>query len=149
MSATPTEPTASEPTASEPAPTAEVVLHEERLLVGTRRHATERVRVSRVVVTEQRTITVEVRREELRVTREPIADGPALPDAIAAAPQEPIVVILHEERIALTRTVVPVERVTVRVESVAGARDITASLRHEVADVESATAREQESPDLF
>ncbi|MDY0913621.1 YsnF/AvaK domain-containing protein [Rathayibacter festucae] len=146
MSATPTEPTASEPAS---APTAEVVLHEERLLVSTRRHATERVRVRRVVVTEQRTITVEVRREELRITREPIADGSPLPDAIAAAPQEPIVVILREERIALTRTVVPVERVTVRVASVAGARDVTASLRHEVADVESSTAREQESPDLF
>ncbi|NRG42272.1 YsnF/AvaK domain-containing protein [Rathayibacter sp. VKM Ac-2835] len=146
MSATPSEPTASEPG---PAPTAEVVLHEERLLVGTRRHATERVRVRRVVVTEQRTITVDVRREELRVTREPILDGPPLPDAITAAPQESIVVVLHEERIDVVRTVVPVERVTLRVESVSGARDVTASLRHEAVEVASSTAQEQEGPDLF
>ena len=147
MSATPTEPTPTEPTA--PGPTAEVVLHEERLLVGTRRHATERVRLQRVVVTEQRTVTVEVRREELRVVREPIADGPPLPDAIATAPQEPIVVVLHEERIDVVRTVVPVERVTLRVESVAGAREVTEELRREVVDVESSTAREPEGPDLF
>ncbi|OOB92336.1 YsnF/AvaK domain-containing protein [Rathayibacter sp. VKM Ac-2630] len=113
-----------------------VVLHEERLAVSTRRFATERVRLERVVVTEQRTITVDVRREEIRLVREPLEGGDPLPGGGAAAPVEPVVVILHEERIGITRTVVPVERVTLRVSSVAGERDVTEELRREVVDVE-------------
>ncbi|PTL72265.1 hypothetical protein C1I63_05000 [Rathayibacter caricis DSM 15933] len=113
-----------------------VVLHEERLVVSTRRFATERVRLERVVVTEQRTITVDVRREEIRLVREPLPGDDPLPGDGAAAPVEPVVVILHEERIGITRTVVPVERVTLRVASVAGERDVTAELRREVVDVD-------------
>ena len=113
-----------------------VVVHEERLIVSTERFATERVRLERVVVTEQRTVTVDVRREEVRLVREPLPGVDPLPGDGVAAPVEPVVVILHEERIAITRTVVPVERVTLRVASVAGERDVTAELRREVVDVE-------------
>lgn len=53
-------------------PAAEVVLHEERLRVGTRRMPVERVVVRRRVVTEVRHVQVTVRREELEVVRVPI-----------------------------------------------------------------------------
>ncbi|MCM6762353.1 YsnF/AvaK domain-containing protein [Rathayibacter sp. ZW T2_19] len=113
-----------------------VVLHEERLEVSTRRFATERIRLERVVVTEQRTITVDVRREEIRLVREPLEGGEPLPAGGEHSPAEPIVVVLHEERIEIVRTIVPVERVTLRVASVAGELDVTEELRREVVDVE-------------
>jgi uncharacterized protein (TIGR02271 family) len=113
-----------------------VVLHEERLVVSTRRFATERVRLERVVVTEQRTITVDVRREEIRLVREPIDDGEPLPAGTVPPPAEPIVMVLHEERVSISKTVVPVERVTLRVTSVEGEREVSAGLRREVVEVD-------------
>ncbi|WKK71888.1 DUF2382 domain-containing protein [Rathayibacter oskolensis] len=51
-----------------------VIRSEERLEVTTVRTATERVRIRRVIVTEERTVTVSLRREELVIEREPL-DG--------------------------------------------------------------------------
>lgn len=52
-----------------------VVRSEERLDVTTVRTLTERLRVRKVIVTEERTITVTLRREEFVLEREPL-DGP-------------------------------------------------------------------------
>jgi uncharacterized protein (TIGR02271 family) len=85
---------------------------EERMRVGTERRATGRARLRKYVVTEEVQQTVPVRREEVRVEREPITDenrDAALsgPD-ISEAEHE---VILHEERPVTETETVPVERV--------------------------------------
>ena len=120
---------------------ATVVLHEEHLLVGTEVHATERVRLERYVVTEQRTITVDVRREEVRLIREPLVDGPALPADRPAPTREPIVVVLHQEQVVVSKRVVPVERVTLTVHTVTEHRPVDAVLRHEEVTVDEDTTR--------
>src|SRR5687768_13223058 len=53
-------------------PGAETVLSEEQLEVGTEVRPAERVRLRKHVVTEEVTVTVQVRREELVIDREPI-----------------------------------------------------------------------------
>ncbi|PZE64539.1 YsnF/AvaK domain-containing protein [Curtobacterium sp. MCBD17_021] len=112
----------------------EVVRHEERLAVRTELHATERVRLERVVVTEQRTISVDVSHEEVRLTREPITGGTRLPGAEVPV-REPIVVVLHEEQVTVTKTVVPVERVTLSTHRVSDDHVVTETLGHEEVDV--------------
>ncbi|MDQ0676187.1 uncharacterized protein (TIGR02271 family) [Pseudarthrobacter siccitolerans] len=85
---------------------------EERLHVGTEREAAGRARLRKYVTTENVTKTVPVRREEVRLEREPITDanrGAALsgPDIS----EEEHEVILHEERPVVEKETVPVERV--------------------------------------
>ncbi|PZE94133.1 hypothetical protein DEI95_05740 [Curtobacterium sp. MCBD17_008] len=114
----------------------EVVRSEERLAVTTERHATERVRLERYIVTEQRTVTVDVSREEIRLTREPITGGTRLPAGAGDTVREPIVVVLHEEQLVVTKTVVPVERVTLTTHTVTQDVVVDETLRHEVVDVD-------------
>jgi uncharacterized protein (TIGR02271 family) len=102
---------------------------EERLHVETERVPRTRVRLRKVVVTEQRTMTVPVRREEYRLIREPIADGePVTGGSIGADEQE---VVLHEERVVVTTEVVPVERVRLVTEDVVEQREVTGEVRLE------------------
>jgi uncharacterized protein (TIGR02271 family) len=120
-----------QPTHGDDAPEFAVVRHEEHLLVGTEVHATERVRLERYIVTEQRTITVDVRREEVRLTREPVADGHALSADSVVPTREPIVVVLHREEVVVSKRIMPVERVTLTVHTVTEDRAVDAVLRHE------------------
>lgn len=112
-----------------------MIRREERLTVSTQRLATERVRVERVVVTEQRTLTVNIRREELRLTREPLPEGSPIPVGAGTIETEPLVLVLHKEQIAVVKTVVPVERVTITTEMVVEDQEVTATLGGEVVDV--------------
>ena len=95
---------------------------EERLVAGTEVYATGRARLRKYVVTEEVQITVQVRREELRIEREPIADGtlPPVedpdvfgPDDVFGVPGGGTVfeIVLHEERPLVTTEIVPVQRV--------------------------------------
>ncbi|OII37077.1 hypothetical protein BIU98_16615 [Curtobacterium sp. MMLR14_010] len=120
-----------QPTPGDDAPEVAVVRYEEHLLVGTEVHATERVRLERYIVTEQRTITVDVRREEVRFTREPVDGGPALSPDSGVPTREPIVVVLHQEEVVVSKRIVPVERVTLTVHTVTEDRAVDAVLRHE------------------
>ncbi|WP_162803057.1 DUF2382 domain-containing protein [Ornithinimicrobium avium] len=52
-----------------------MTLHEERVDVGTERVQTGRVRLRKHVVTEQKTVTVPVQREEYEIVREPVTGG--------------------------------------------------------------------------
>jgi len=85
---------------------------EERLRVGKETRETGKVRLRKYVTVEEEQQTVPVRREHVRVEREPITDenrdsAMAGPD-IAEAEHE---VILHEERPVAATETVPVERV--------------------------------------
>lgn len=110
----------------EPRPTAgtdeAMTRSEQRLVTGTEVYETGRARLRKYVVTEDVQITVQVRREELRLEREPITD-PARqpvedPDVFGTleefgGPDGGVIfeVVLHEERPVITTEIVPVERV--------------------------------------
>lgn len=133
--------------AEEPAAAAEVPVPEEagvmtafqeRLHVETERVPRSRVRLQKVVVTEQRTVTVPVRREEYRLIREPITDAePVAGGAIGADEQE---VVLYEERVVVTTEVVPVERIRLVKEEVVETREISGEVRRERIDLVDAAA---------
>jgi stress response protein YsnF len=99
-----------------------MVRTEERLVASTEVYETGRARLRKHVVTEQVQITVEVRREELRLEREPIAGSEQAlvedPDVFGTSeqfggPDGGVIfeVVLHEERPVITTEIVPVERV--------------------------------------
>ena len=93
----------------------------------------ERVRLERYVVSEERVITVVVRREEVRLIREPILpdeQSQALPVASSTVGTDHTVV-LREEQVTITKTVVPVERVTLVKRSVIVNEDVTFERRKE------------------
>ena len=95
---------------------------EERLVPGTEVYQTGRARLRKYVVTEDVQITVQVRREELRLEQQdiplsgqqPVYDPDVFgPDEQFGGPDGGIIfeVILHEERPVITTEIVPVQRV--------------------------------------
>ncbi len=110
---------------------------EEKLHVGTEREATGRVRLRKYVVTENVTKTVPVRREEVRLEREPITDanrGDALSGP--AISEEEHEVILHEERPVVEKETVPVERVRLDKDTVTDERTVTEEVRKEEVELD-------------
>ena len=135
----PAETATAEPTV-EPAAVAEaeeagvMTAFQERLHVGTERVPRTRIRLKKVVVVEQRTVTVSVRREEYRLIREPITDGePVAGGVIGPDEQE---VVLYEERVVVTTEVVPVERIRLVKEEVVESREVSGEVRRERIDLE-------------
>lgn len=119
---------------------AAVVRHEEVLHVATETIALETVRIEKYIVTERRTFTADVRREEIRITRTPITDPDEFRSRTDTDPAPPITMVLHEEQLAITTAIVPVETVSIRVTSVPGVHRIDDVLRREeVVIVEHAT----------
>ncbi|WP_187279832.1 DUF2382 domain-containing protein [Quadrisphaera setariae] len=110
----------------------DVVLSAERVDVGVRRVPRERVRVRREVVTEEVTLVVAVRREVLRVEREPLQ---ARTDAQDPGDPLPLEVVLSEERPVVHLEVVPYERVRVGLRAVPGSAPVDVERRREVADL--------------
>ncbi|GAB2583936.1 hypothetical protein Aab01nite_54770 [Paractinoplanes abujensis] len=95
---------------------------EQRLVTGTEVFEIGRARLRKHVVTEDVQITVQVRREELRLEREPIGENHRTPvedpDVFGTldefgGPDGGVIftVTLHEERPVITTEIVPVERV--------------------------------------
>jgi uncharacterized protein (TIGR02271 family) len=112
-----------------------MTLSAERLAVTTRRVPAGKAVLRKVIVVEQRTITVEVAHEEIRLEYVPF-DGStdAAPDergAHLALPE----FVLHAEEVVVSKRVVPTERVRVRIESVTEERAISADVRREQASV--------------
>ena len=116
-------------------PAVEVVLHEERLRVGTQRVPVERVVVRRRVITEVRHVEITVRREELEVVHLPL-DGvqEAAPDG---APRGPLIILLSEEVPVVSLHTRPYERVTVRVDTFSDDQVVTETVSREGADVQA------------
>ncbi|MEU2119955.1 PRC and DUF2382 domain-containing protein [Streptomyces sp. NPDC016459] len=105
---------------------------EEQLHVGTERQEVGRARLRKYVVTEEVQQTVPVRREEVRVEREPITDenrDAAMSGTdITEAEHE---VILHEERPVVQTEAVPVERVRLTTEEQTDEETVTGEVRKE------------------
>ena len=85
---------------------------EEELRVGTETRERGRARLRKYVVTEEQQVTVPVRREEVRVEREPITDA-NLDEATSgpAISEEEHEVTLREEEVVVDKRAVPKERV--------------------------------------
>jgi uncharacterized protein (TIGR02271 family) len=113
----------------------ELVRHEEHLHLSTETVPVETVRIEKVIVTETRTFTKDVRREELRITRTPATGQNSLPPASSNNRALPIVIVLREEQLTVTTTIVPVERITVNVANVISEQHVSEPIRHEHIDV--------------
>ncbi|MFF2554741.1 YsnF/AvaK domain-containing protein [Nocardia sp. NPDC058058] len=102
---------------------------EERLVVNTDREEVGTARLHKYVVEEEQTVSVPVSHEEVRVVREPITDPSAAGRAdIGEAVQE---VTLHADRVRMDTEAVPVERVRLEVEDVAGEQAVSGTVRKE------------------
>jgi uncharacterized protein (TIGR02271 family) len=105
---------------------------EEELRVGTERREAGRVRLRKYVVTEEEQRTVPVRREEVRVEREPITDANV--DQALDGPEiseEEHEVVLHEERPVVEKEVVAKERVRLSTEEHTDEETISEDVRKE------------------
>jgi uncharacterized protein (TIGR02271 family) len=108
---------------------------EERLNVGTESVPAGRARLRKYVVTENVSTTVPVSHEEVRLEREPVTD--ANRDAALSGPditEAEHEVRLHAERPVVTKETVPVERVRLAAESVAGEEQISEEVGKEQID---------------
>jgi uncharacterized protein (TIGR02271 family) len=110
---------------------------EEELRVGSEQREAGRARLRKYVVTEQVQQTVPVRREEVRVEREPITDAnrdQALSGAdITESEHE---VVLHEEEPVVEKRVLPKERVRLDKDTVTDEREVSEEVRKEQIETE-------------
>ena len=115
---------------------------EEELQVGTRSVETGRVRLRKYVETEHVTTTVPVRKEKVRVEREPITD--ANQDRAMKGPdiaEEEREITLHEERPVVSKETVAKERVRLHTDVETDQREVSEDIRKEQIEVEDDTAR--------
>ena len=115
---------------------------EEELRVGTTERERGRARLRKYVVTEQVERTVPVRREEVRVEREPITDANV--DQALDGPEiseEEHEVVLHEEEVVVEKRVVPKERVRMEKDAVTEQVQVSEEVRKEQIEAEGDTDR--------
>jgi uncharacterized protein (TIGR02271 family) len=110
---------------------------EEELEVSKTQRERGRARLRKYVVTEQVQTTVPVRREEVRVEREPITDGNVgqATDGPAISEEEHEVV-LHEEEPVVEKRTVPKERVRLDKDTVTDEREVSDEVRKERIEVD-------------
>jgi uncharacterized protein (TIGR02271 family) len=115
---------------------------EEELTVGKTQRETGRARLKKYVVEEEVTQTVPVRREEVRIEREPITDAnvDAATDGPAISEEEHEVVLHAEEPVAEKRTV-PKERISLQKDVHEEEREVGDTVRKEQIDVDDAAGR--------
>jgi uncharacterized protein (TIGR02271 family) len=110
---------------------------EEELKVGKADRERGRARLRKYVVTEQVQQTVPVRREEVRLEREPITDANA--DQALSGPEiseEEHEVVLHEEEPVVEKRTVPKERVRMEKDTVTDEAQISEEVRKEQIEAE-------------
>ncbi len=100
---------------------------EEELSVGTRSRETGKVRLRKYVVTENVTKTVPVQREEVRIEREPMADGEGGGE-LTDDEQE---MTLHEEEVVTDKKVVGKEKVRLDKDAVSEEQQVSEEVRKE------------------
>jgi uncharacterized protein (TIGR02271 family) len=110
---------------------------EEELRVGTAQRERGRVRLRKYVVTQEVQQTVPVRREEVRVEREPITDDKV--DQAMDGPEiseEEHEIVLHEEEVVTEKRAVPKERVRLSKDEVTDEQVVSDQVRKEQIEVE-------------
>jgi uncharacterized protein (TIGR02271 family) len=117
---------------------------EEELRVGTTEREAGRARLRKYVVTENETRTVPVKREEVRIEREPITDA-NVGDAMdgPAISEEEHEVVLHEEEVVAEKRAVPKERVRLDKETHVEEETVNEDVRKERVDIDDATGTER------
>jgi uncharacterized protein (TIGR02271 family) len=110
---------------------------EEELHVGTTQQESGRARLRKYVVEDEVTQTVPVKREEVRIEREPITDANAgaATDGPAISEEEHEVV-LHEEEVVTEKRAVPKERINLGKETVTDEQQVSETVRKEEVDVD-------------
>jgi uncharacterized protein (TIGR02271 family) len=114
---------------------------EERLQVGTQQVESGRARLRKYVTTSTETVQVPVRKETLRVEREPITDanaGQALDGP--AISEEEYEIVLTEERPVVAKEAVPVERVRVSKQIETEQATVSEDVRQEQIDLDESSA---------
>jgi uncharacterized protein (TIGR02271 family) len=115
---------------------------EEQLRVGTTERETGRVRLRKYIVTDEVQQTVPVRREEIRLQREPITD--ANRDAAMSGgdlTEEEHEVTLHTEEPVVEKRTVPKERVRLDKDVEIEQRTVTEDVRREEIDIDDTNTR--------
>jgi uncharacterized protein (TIGR02271 family) len=115
---------------------------EEELTVGKAERETGRARLKKYVVEEEVTETVPVRREEVRVEREPITDENR--DAAMSGPEiteSEHEVVLHEEEPVAEKRTVPKERIRLDKDVHEDEQEVSDTVRRERIDVDDEGAR--------
>jgi uncharacterized protein (TIGR02271 family) len=110
---------------------------EEELRVGTTEREAGRARLRKYVVEDEVTQRVPVKREEVRIEREPITDanrGDALEGP--AISEEEHEVVLHEEEVVAEKRAVPKERIRMDKETHTEEEQVSETLRKEQVDVD-------------
>jgi len=110
---------------------------EEELKVGVAKRESGRARLVKHVVTEDVTETVPVRREEVRVEREPITD--ANRDAATSGgdiTEEEHEVVLHEDEVVVDKQTVPKERVRMDKDVTTDEQQVSETVRKEQVETE-------------
>ena len=115
---------------------------EEELRVGKTDRETGRARLRKYVVTEDVQKTVPVRREEVRVEREPITDA-NVDDATEgpAISEEEHEVTLHAEEAVVEKRAVPKERVRLDKDTLEEERQVSETVAKEEIEVDGADQR--------
>jgi uncharacterized protein (TIGR02271 family) len=121
---------------------------EEELRIGTTERESGRARLRKYVVTENVTQTVPVRREEVRVEREPITDA-NVGDAMdgPAISEEEHEIVLHEEEVVVDKRAVPKERVRMDRDTVTEQRQVSENVSKEQVEVLDAAGEPAEGRD--
>jgi len=114
-----------------------MTLSEEELRVGKTEREAGRVRLKKYVVEDQVTETVPVRREEVRIEREPITDA-NVGDAMdgPAISEEEHEVVLHEEEAVAEKRAVPKERIRLEKDVQTEDQTVSETVRQERVDVD-------------
>jgi uncharacterized protein (TIGR02271 family) len=113
---------------------------EEELRVGVAKRESGRARLVKHVVTEEVTQTVPVRREEVRVEREPITDrGDATTGGEITSDEHEVV--LHEEEVVVEKQAVPKERVRLDTDVITDEQQVSETLQKEQIETEGVTPR--------
>ncbi len=121
-----------------------IIRSEEQLRTGVEAVPVRRLRLRKYIVTEERTITVQLRHEEFRIEQEPIPD----PGAGTVAPSDAgevdvhlgpgddrdVTMLLYAERPLIGTEVVPVERMRVSKYVVSDEQTVSAAVRREVVE---------------
>jgi uncharacterized protein (TIGR02271 family) len=118
---------------------------EEELRVGVEQVERGRARLRKYVVTEEVVKRVPVRREEVRIEREPITGENV--DAALSGPEisdEEHEVVLHEERPVVAKETVPKERVRLATDTVAGEQEVSEEVRKERIETDGVDAPGQQ-----
>ena len=113
---------------------------EERLVAGTQRTEAGRAKLRKYVVTDTETVQVPVRREEVRLEREPITD--ANRDAAYSGgdiTEEEHEVTLHAERAVVGTETEAVERVRLGKETVTDTETVSGEVRKEQVELDDPT----------